>query len=192
MLLAGEFGFDDLGNSYPSPILEDFPDSLDSLPSIEEDPPTMCPAMEQQQLLVDDESTPEQVDEKPNTAEPIAPIRPLSIEEAKRLTAGEKKRRRNTAASARFRIKKKQRELAIEQNTREMTEKIGMLEGRINWLEIENKWLKNLITEKNGDKNDIASLWNEISRITQFDGLDIKRKIETMIGGGGGSIESVC
>lgn len=85
---------------------------------------------------------------------------PLNIEEASRLAAEEDKRRRNTAASARFRIKKKQREQALERSAKEMTEKVNSLESRINQLEMENKWLKNLIVEKNGatTKEEIAEI----------------------------------
>jgi len=78
-----------------------------------------------------------------------SPNRPLSFEEASRLAAEEDKRRRNTAASARFRIKKKQREQALEKSAKEMNDKMAALENRIQQLETENKWLKNLITEKN-------------------------------------------
>lgn len=65
------------------------------------------------------------------------------------MAAEEDKRRRNTAASARFRIKKKQREQALEKSAKEMSDKMSALENRINQLETENKWLKNLIMEKN-------------------------------------------
>lgn len=68
--------------------------------------------------------------------------------EAARFAAEEDKRRRNTAASARFRIKKKQREQALEKTAKEMTEKAAMLETKVQQLEMENKWLKGLITEK--------------------------------------------
>ncbi|KAF2430651.1 hypothetical protein EJ08DRAFT_563690, partial [Tothia fuscella] len=57
----------------------------------------------------------------------------------------EDKRRRNTAASARFRIKKKQREQALEKTAKEMTEKASRLETKVGQLEMENKWLKSLI-----------------------------------------------
>lgn len=76
-------------------------------------------------------------------------MQPDSFEEASRLAAEEDKRRRNTAASARFRVKKKQREQALERTAKEMTDKCSALEQRIGQLEMENKWLKNLITEKN-------------------------------------------
>ena len=69
------------------------------------------------------------------------------------MAAEEDKRRRNTAASARFRVKKKQREQALEKQTREMTEKVQQLEGKVQALEMENKWLKGLITDKNDGKS---------------------------------------
>jgi len=60
----------------------------------------------------------------------------------------EDKRRRNTAASARFRVKKKERELALEKSAAEMTERVQELEGKVHGLETENKWLRGLIVEK--------------------------------------------
>lgn len=80
------------------------------------------------------------------------------LEESSRLAAEEDKRRRNTAASARFRIKKKQREQALEKQTKEMTDKVQLLEGKVQQLEMENKWLKGLITEKSDVKNLDAQL----------------------------------
>ncbi|KAF8418555.1 hypothetical protein EV426DRAFT_315492 [Tirmania nivea] len=89
---------------------------------------------------------------------------PESLEDASRLAAEEDKRRRNTAASARFRIKKKQREQALEKSAKDMADKVSQLEMKINQLEMENKWLKNLITEKNSGKKDggldISELFN--------------------------------
>jgi hypothetical protein len=74
----------------------------------------------------------------------------ISASEHARLEAEEDKRRRNTAASARFRVKKKQREQALEKTAKEMTEKASRLEKRVHELESENKWLKGLVTEKTG------------------------------------------
>lgn len=90
-----------------------------------------------------------------------------NIEDASRVAAEEDKRRRNTAASARFRVKKKQREQALEKSAKEMSDKVSALEGRINQLETENKWLKNLITEKNESKDDLAALWKKYSAETE-------------------------
>ncbi|KAI7857536.1 hypothetical protein BDC45DRAFT_435395, partial [Circinella umbellata] len=60
----------------------------------------------------------------------------------------EDKRRRNTAASARFRAKKKVREQAMEQSVKEMSEKSDKLEERVKSLEQEIKWLRTLLIEK--------------------------------------------
>lgn len=75
---------------------------------------------------------------------------PHTLEDASRVAAEEDKRRRNTAASARFRVKKKQREQALERTVKEVSDKNSVLENRVGQLEMENRWLKNLITEKNG------------------------------------------
>ena len=80
------------------------------------------------------------------------------------MAAEEDKRRRNTAASARFRIKKKQREQALEKTAKEMTEKVSNLEARINQLEMENKWLKSLITEKNDNSEGMAELYRKFTK----------------------------
>ncbi|KAJ2796286.1 hypothetical protein H4R21_004774 [Coemansia helicoidea] len=65
--------------------------------------------------------------------------------------AEDDKRRRNTAASARFRVKKKLKEQALERTAREMTAKAEALERRVNELETETRWLKSLITERDPD-----------------------------------------
>ncbi|CAG8976416.1 hypothetical protein HYALB_00008541 [Hymenoscyphus albidus] len=98
------------------------------------------------------------------------------FEEASRFAAEEDKRRRNTAASARFRVKKKQREQALEKSAKEMNDKVAALEGRINQLETENKWLKNLITEKNDNKEDIAKLWQKFNQENNADRKGSERK----------------
>ncbi|OAQ30551.1 hypothetical protein K457DRAFT_60501, partial [Linnemannia elongata AG-77] len=59
--------------------------------------------------------------------------------------AEEDKRRRNTAASARFRYKKKLREQALEQTAKEQTLRAETLEARVKELEMEVKWLRGLI-----------------------------------------------
>jgi len=74
----------------------------------------------------------------------------LAEDDPSRIAAEEDKRRRNTAASARFRVKKKQREAALEKSAKEMSEKLRFLEGRVGTLEMENKLLKELVTEKKG------------------------------------------
>ena len=68
------------------------------------------------------------------------------------------KRLRNTAASARFRAKKRLREQGLERSARERKEKLAALEARIHQLEAENKWLKSLIIEKYNAKEDTEVL----------------------------------
>lgn len=81
-----------------------------------------------------------------------------SLDGNARVAAEEDKRRRNTAASARFRVKKKQREQALEKTAKDMSDKVNILETRIQQLETENAWLKGLITEKNGGKSSTSEL----------------------------------
>ena len=87
----------------------------------------------------------------------------LSPEDKSRVAAEEDKRRRNTAASARFRVKKKQREQTLEKTVKEVQEKNSKLEAKVTQLEMENKWLKDLITEKNGisSKEEMAAAYQQ-------------------------------
>lgn len=71
---------------------------------------------------------------------------PEADAEANRLAIEEDKRRRNTAASARFRIKKKQREAALEMSARELESQVNELKQENERLRTENEWLRRLIT----------------------------------------------
>ncbi|CAO3647351.1 unnamed protein product [Mucor fragilis] len=64
------------------------------------------------------------------------------------LSVDDDKRRRNTAASARFRMKKKLREQALEKTTKEIAENVEKLESKVKELEMEAKWLRALVIEK--------------------------------------------
>lgn len=141
--MTGDFSFGDFGSTYTSPTIPSFPDSLGNLQPIQ---PTPQPAYA-----------------PPVSHQPGPPNRILSFEEASRLAAEEDKRKRNTAASARFRIKKKQKEQALEKSAKENAERIQSLEGRIQALETENKWLKSLVTEKHGGKDDILEMLKKFS-----------------------------
>ncbi|KIK69264.1 hypothetical protein GYMLUDRAFT_129382, partial [Collybiopsis luxurians FD-317 M1] len=57
----------------------------------------------------------------------------------------EDKRRRNTAASARFRLKKKEREIAMENKAKELEQRVNELERECEGLRRENGWLKGLV-----------------------------------------------
>jgi uncharacterized protein YhaN len=60
------------------------------------------------------------------------------------------KRRRNTAASARFRLKKKEREAALEGKVKELKTKMNELENECEDLQRENGWLRGLIIDVTG------------------------------------------
>jgi hypothetical protein len=66
------------------------------------------------------------------------------------LSAAEDKRRRNTAASARFRLKKKEREAALERRAKELDERVVELERECEGLRRENGWLKGLVVGVTG------------------------------------------
>ncbi|KAI5303976.1 hypothetical protein KEM56_006994 [Ascosphaera pollenicola] len=84
-----------------------------------------------------------------------------------RVAQEEDRRRRNTAASARFRVKKKEREKNMERMVKDMTMKNTTLETRVSQLEMENKWLKSLITEKNSwADSDLNSLYQKFKETT--------------------------
>lgn len=130
--------------------------------------PTMESAASTSSPAVSDGQTPEPINALKRKAS--------TIEESSRAIAEEDKRRRNTAASARFRVKKKQREAALERSAKEMSDKVAALEGRINLLETENKWLKNLIVEKNENKDDIAALWLKYTQDQESERKSSQRK----------------
>ncbi|KAG0037553.1 hypothetical protein BGZ82_002324 [Podila clonocystis] len=73
------------------------------------------------------------------------------------VAAEEDKRRRNTAASARFRYKKKLREQALEQTAKEQSQRAETLETRVKELEMEVKWLRGLIVEKDSRLHEVSA-----------------------------------
>ncbi|KAJ3785981.1 hypothetical protein GGU11DRAFT_8468 [Lentinula aff. detonsa] len=66
------------------------------------------------------------------------------------LSTSEDKRRRNTAASARFRQKKKEREAALETKAKELQDQVTGLEKECETLRRENNWLKGLVVGVTG------------------------------------------
>ena len=108
----------------------------------------------------------------------------VSAEEQSRLAAEEDKRRRNTAASARFRVKKKQREAALEHTVKEVSDKNDDLQTKVSRLEMENKWLKNLVVEKHGklSKEEIAEAFQQFRRESEereSRGSDVRKGVGT-------------
>ncbi len=157
---SGDFGFQEFGNTYTSPTISSFADNIGNLQPIQPNPQAVYPAVgpQQQHQAQHNGYAPSasRIGDK-HKPEVLSPTVPLNFEEQTRVAAEEDKRRRNTAASARFRIKKKQREQALEKSAKEMMDKVTALEGRIQQLETENKWLKNIVLEKNGGNEELLS-----------------------------------
>lgn len=148
-MTSGDFnGFD--FHNYPTPNVNNFSDNLSSLAPIQPSP--TYPSNGAQAPYG---TSMHPGDKLSGDAPPRR--RQISFEEQSRLAAEEDKRRRNTAASARFRVKKKAREQALEKREKELSDKVGALESRISSLETENKWLRELVMEKNGGNDSAVS-----------------------------------
>ncbi|KAK4101869.1 hypothetical protein N658DRAFT_485747 [Parathielavia hyrcaniae] len=161
--IAGDFDFGDYTGNFTSSTIPTFPNDLGTLPPVQPGPQTAYPSPISPHHQQPSAPGGPHASVAPVPHAPPTNGRALSFEDASRLAAEEDKRKRNTAASARFRIKKKQREQELEKRTKEMSDKVTMLEGRISALETENKWLKSLVTEKHGGCEDILQkLLNEV------------------------------
>ncbi|KAF4988491.1 hypothetical protein FGRMN_9742 [Fusarium graminum] len=162
--IQGDFSFPDFTSTYPSTPLNGFADNAQNFPPMQPSAPTAYqPVSQQQPPHFAQPAAPQPSTEKRDSVSSGAGRGSLNFEDASRHAAEEDKRRRNTAASARFRIKKKQREQALEKSAKEMSDKVSALEGKVNQLEMENKWLKNLLVEKNEGNDEIVTLWKEFA-----------------------------
>lgn len=104
--------------------------------------------------LVEPEMTNESVDTPQESVDVIEKVLEQladMIEERPELK--EDKKRKNTAASARFRIKKKQKQQEMDQKITRLNEDIARFNNEIKKLEIENKILKELVFEKSQSQN---------------------------------------
>jgi hypothetical protein len=160
-LFTGDFQFTDFNNFGPTPLLDP---SLQSLPQPQ---PTHYP------LPLNFASPTSSISpvtpsfdqaSKKRRLDSVAPVAHESLDESVRVAAEEDKRRRNTAASARFRVKNKQREQALETTAKEMQDRAARLEQKVQQLETENAWLKSLITEKSGGKHSTSDLKAMLSK----------------------------
>lgn len=161
--MAGDFSFGDFNNAYPAPPLNGFADGAQNFQPLQ---PNHGPVYGSQvpQPHGQFSSSGDDGEKRKSEAGLSSAGHSVTFEEASRNAAEEDKRRRNTAASARFRIKKKQREQALEKSAKEMTDKVTNLENKVAQLETENKWLKNLLVEKNEGNEEISTLWREFTK----------------------------
>lgn len=160
--MADGFGFDEFATTYPAPSMNAYaegPQNFQPLPPNHQSP-----------IYANHVSAPaghfppgaSSAGVDHGKAESLdSPSHSGNFEDASRHAADEDKRRRNTAASARFRIKKKQREQAMEKSAKEMSDKMSSLENKNAQLETENKWLKNLLVDKNGGDRSVLSFMEE-------------------------------
>ncbi|KAF8807276.1 hypothetical protein BYT27DRAFT_7189376 [Phlegmacium glaucopus] len=72
----------------------------------------------------------------------------MQLTETERAGTSDEKRRRNTAASARFRIKKKHKTIALERTVSDLTSRAEELEREVGDLRRENGWLKEIVMLK--------------------------------------------
>ncbi|ATY66750.1 Regulatory cys-3 [Cordyceps militaris] len=157
--ISNDFAFNEFNNTY-GPQMNTFAEPNHNFQPLQ---PNHGPQMAHQNAQY--HAAAARAAEVKHKAEPIAPqTQAMHFEESSRVAAEEDKRRRNTAASARFRIKKKQREQALEKSAKDMHTKVTDLENKVSQLETENKWLKNLLVEKNEGNEDIAALWKEFTK----------------------------
>lgn len=155
-LFTGDFQFTDFSNFGPTTLLDP---SMQSLPQPQPTHYTLPPIYASPASSVSQVTQGFDQAAKKRKLDSGVPATPHeSFDESVRDAAEEDKRRRNTAASARFRVKKKQREQALEQNAKEMQDRATRLEQKVQQLETENAWLKSLITEKNGGKHSTTDL----------------------------------
>lgn len=158
--LNGDFQFTDFSNFNAAPILDTSMPSL-SQPQQPHYPLSNTYAPQPNAISpvnYDDASKKRKIEEL-SIGTPME-----NMDEHARVAAEEDKRRRNTAASARFRVKKKQREQALEKTAKEMSDRVQQLEARIGQLETENTWLKSLITEKSAGKSSSSDIKAMLSK----------------------------
>ncbi|KAG6299825.1 hypothetical protein E4U09_007742 [Claviceps aff. purpurea] len=160
--MSSDFNFTDFSEPYAAPPMNGFQQGFQPLQPSHVQMPHQQPQFRQGNVAANKANS--EIMPSATVAAPTPVGQHMNYEETSRVAAEEDKRRRNTAASARFRIKKKQREQALEKSAKEMSEKVNALENRISQLETENKWLKNLLVEKNEGSDDITSLWKEFTK----------------------------
>lgn len=145
MMPLDDFNSFDFGTFAAAPSVSSFPDSLGGLQQLQANQSAAYGAAQQNPYGVPSQ----QGTKRPSDA---GHSRQINFEDQSRVVAEEDKRRRNTAASARFRIKKKAREAALEKREKELNDEVTQLKNRITHLETENKWLRGLVMEKTGAK----------------------------------------
>lgn len=105
---------------------------------------------------------------------PLATTSPMGSDRA---DTEKDKKRRNTAASARFRIKKKLKEQEMQRTIKDLEEASKGLEAKVKRLELENNLLRSLVIEKNHrrDAEEVEKL-REKAKMSIDDGNQVKQE----------------
>ncbi|THH01088.1 hypothetical protein EW026_g1538 [Hermanssonia centrifuga] len=119
------------------------PSSVSSIP-----PPAVTPSLAQ--LLSFHSAAPHAPAHNPDISTSYSNRALSTINTSGASYKSEDKRRRNTAASARFRLKKKEREAALEKKAKELEVRVSELEKECEALRRENGWLKGLVVGVTG------------------------------------------
>lgn len=117
-----------------------------SVPSAPNPPPSKRIRAQKPSPSTDDNTDPH----SPTSAPPSPEESTQSELNSTAPSPAEDKRRRNTAASARFRLKKKEREAALERRAKELEDRVVELERECEGLRRENGWLKGLVVGVTG------------------------------------------
>ncbi len=105
---------------------------------------------------------------------PLATTSPMGSDRA---DTEKDKKRRNTAASARFRIKKKLKEQEMQRTIKDLEEASKGLEAKVKRLELGNNLLRSLVIEKNHrrDAEEVEKL-REKAKMSIDDGNQVKQE----------------
>ncbi|CAL3973323.1 unnamed protein product [Diplocarpon coronariae] len=106
--------------------------------------------------------TPQHSQPQPQHLGPQQDFAPVYSPQSEYDAEADLKRLRNTAASARFRAKKKQREQTLEMQAREKKTALEKLEARIQELERENRFLKGLIMGPREEELKVCFFWSSL------------------------------
>lgn len=124
---------------------------------LKQEPIDNQPSSQQQPQFTDFQFTnitPPQQEQFTIPSQPITTSNKKVEDKVATVAAQEDKRKRNTAASARFRIKKKLKEQELIQRSKELEEKVSVLEKKLKSIEMENKILKSILLKEQEKKND--------------------------------------
>jgi hypothetical protein len=131
---------------------------VDNQPILEHDQPFTSPLQDLPHQTAGESLPPQSRSVDESTRAHQSPRSTTSPGNLSRVTSEEDKCYRNALASRRFRNKKKLREKILERDHKVLCERIEKLQIRLNELEVENKWLRTLVIQKQNANNNHRSI----------------------------------